>query len=853
MAFGRLSGRRAVGVPMVLDFEIDVAALGERGYPVTVRSPSGGEATAAMRLTPEMRALAARVPEAVLASSAIVRRGLAGQERPVRDLGSLLFRALFTEDVHSLLMTSRQQAAMSGGQLRIVLRMAPAELACLPWEFLFDPSEDDYLCLSTPLIRRPQVLRAVRALRVTGPLRVLGMVATPNDQAGLAADDERRRLTVAMKALAGKVELAWADGQSWRNLNIALRHGGPWHVLHFIGHGGFDNVAQEGVLILADEDGRSHALPASDLALLVEKHPSVRLVMLNACDTGQASALNAFSSVAGALLRRGVPSVLAMQFPITDPAAIEFSRTFYEGLADRLPVDTAVTEARHAVRITLSGTLEWGTPVLYLRSPDGAIFDAEARQGGSTRPVPDAEPIAGDGLDRLYAEGLAAYHIEHWDEAVEAFQAVAACDTAYRDIGEKLRQARQKQRVAATYAAAVAAAGLGHWDEAIDGFASLVAAAPDYRDVTERLGGARRQREIAGLLAEARKLYQLGKWEAVTAIGVKIAVLDPGFDDPEGLIASARERSLGQTHPDVPNKRMSASKKVPLHRIPIAEHAGYVAFSPDGTMLAVASGTTVRLIDTASGQTRAILVHPDYLIRGVAFSPDGRRVATGSSDGTAIVCDTATGSRYFKIRANWSATQLQDLAFSPDGRLLATASEDATAQVWETASKRRLYTLTHDDVVYDLAFSSDGRLLATGSFDRTARVWELGGGRQVLTLTHGREIYGVAFSTDGELLATACRDKSARVWEAASGRRAFAVTHGDAVLGVAFSPERLLATASADRTARVWDIATAEQREAFPHDGIVDRVVFSPDGRRLATVTRHKCAQVWQLAEAGDG
>lgn len=695
--------RRAVGVPVAFDFEIDVAASGESGYPVTVRSPGGGEATAAMRLAPEMKALVARVPDAVLASSATVRRGLSGQERPVRDLGIILFRALFGEGVHSLLMTSRQQAAMSGEQLRIVLRMAPAELACLPWEFLFDPGEDDYLCLSTPLIRRPQVLRPVRALGVTGPLRVLGMAVTPGDQPGLAADEERRRLAAATDALAGRVELAWTGGQSWRDLNGALRHGGPWHVLHFIGHGGFDSLAQEGVLILADEDGRSHALSASDLALLVEKHPSVRLVVLNACDTGQSSALNAFSSVAGALLRRGVPSVLAMQFPITDTAAIEFSRTFYEGLADRLPVDTAVTEARHAVRITFSGTLEWGTPVLYLRSRDGAIFDPQAQQGSPP---------------------------------------------------------------------------------------------------------------------------------------------------PDGRIAAARERRPGPIHADVVRERLVGGGTVPLHTIPIAEHAGYVSFSPDGTMLAVASGTTVRLIDTASGQTRATLVHPDHLIRGVAFSPDGRSVATGSSDGTAVVCDTATGSRRFKIRANWSAAQLQDLAFSPDGRWLATASEDATAQVWEAASRRRLHTLAHDGVVYDLAFSPDG-LLATAGFDGTARVWEVSGGRQLLTLTHSREVYGVAFSPDGRLIASGCRDKSARVWEVASGRRAVAVTHGDAVLGVAFSSAGLLATASADRTTRVWDSATGEQLLVLPHDGIVDRAVFSPDGRQLVTVTRHKCVQVWQVVEAG--
>jgi len=842
---------------MALDFEIDVGTLGEHGYTVTVRSPSGGEATAAMRLAPEMKALAARAPEAVVASSASVRRGLSAQERPVRDLGSLLFRALVSDEIHSLLMTSRQQAAMNGEQLRIVLRISPPELACLPWEFLFDPGEDDYVCLSTPLIRRPQLLRPIRALGVTGPLRVLGMVASPGDQQELAADDERRRLAAAMSALAGRVELAWAGGQSWRHLNVALRHGGPWHVLHFIGHGGFDSVAGEGVLVLADEDGRSHALPASDLALLVEKHQSVRLVVLNACDTAQASALDAFSSVAGALLRRGIPSVLAMQFPITDPAAVEFSRTLYEGLADYLPVDAAVTEARRAVRITLPGTLEWGTPVLYLRSADGAIFDQPAGQPQSPTahwwPGAGGEPIAGDRLDRLYTEGLAAYHIEHWDEAVEAFEAVAACDRAYRDVGEKLTQARLKQRLAATYAAAVAAADRSDWDEAIRCFSSLLAAAPDYSGAAQRLEGVRRQREIAALSAEARRLYGAGKWAAVTAIGAKIAILDPGFSDPDGVIAAARERSQGQAHPRVDGESMLVSEKVLLHTIPIVKHAGYLTFSRDGEALAVGSGTTVRLIDVTSGETRITLVHPEFVIRGVAFSPGGHRLAIGSSDGAAIICNTATGSRSLKIRTNRSGAQLQDLAFSPDGRLLATASEDTTAQVWAATSGRRLQTMTHDGVVYDLAFSPDGRLLATASFDGTARVWEAASGRQLLTLAHVREVYGIAFSPDGRLLATACRDRSARVWDVASGRKVLGVTHGDAVLGVAFSPAGLLVTASADRTARVWDSATGGQLLALPHDGIVDRAVFSPDGRQLATVTRHKCAQAWQLAEVHDG
>ena len=693
---------------MTFDFEIDVAASGENGYPVTVRSPNGGEATALMRLTPEIKALAARAPDSVVASSAVVRRALAAQERPVRDLGGLLFQALISGDVHSLLVASRQQAAMSGDEVRIVLRIAPAEVACLPWEFLFDPGDDDYVCLSTPLVRRPQLLRPVRPLDVTGPLRVLGMVASPDDQAALATSEERRRLTTAMSTLASQVDLTWADGEGWRDLKSALRHGGPWHVLHFIGHGGFDRAAGEGMLALTGEDGRSHPLPASDLALLIERHPSLRMVVLNACDTGQASEIDALSSVAGALLRRGIPAVLAMQFPITDHAAIEFSRTFYEGLADHLPVDIAVTEARHAVRISMPSTLEWGTPVLYLRSAKGTIFAPRDEQTGT----------AG--------------------------------------------------------AAAQRPSGIGH---------------------------------------------------------------------PEPGPARSPKTS----------DRKPASTYALQYTIPIVRHAGYATFSPDGTLLAVASGTTAQIVEAASGRTRTTLVHPGFVLRGVAFSPDGHRVAMGSSDGTAIVCDTATGDRCFRIRANWSSTQLQDLEFSPDGRLLIVAGEDKTAQLYDAASGQRQRALPHDGVVYDLEISPDGRLLATASLDGTALVWDISTGRKLVTLRHNREVYGVAFSPDGRLVATASRDKRARIWDVASGQMLRVIEHSDAVLGTAFSRDGLLATACADRTARIWYSDTGRLCLALPHEGIVDRAVFSPDGRRIVTVTRHRCAQVWQFAErAGD-
>jgi GAF domain-containing protein len=126
---------------------------------------------------------------------------------------------------------------------------------------------------------------------------------------------------------------------------------GRWHVFHFIGHGGFDQTADEGIIALADDQGGTRSLHAGDLSLLLRDHASLRLVLLNACDTGRAGALNPFSSTAGALVRQGIPAVVAMQYEVSDRAAIEFARTFYAAIADELPIDVSVMEARRAVKL----------------------------------------------------------------------------------------------------------------------------------------------------------------------------------------------------------------------------------------------------------------------------------------------------------------------------------------------------------------------------------------------------------------------------------------------------------------------------------------------------------------------
>jgi tetratricopeptide (TPR) repeat protein len=238
------------------------------------------------------------------------------------------------------------------------------------------------------------------------------MVAGPSDQDPLDAQEEQQRVETALRRLReqGLAELVWLKGQSWRALQRAMR-GGPWHIFHFIGHGGFDLQRDEGVLALVNEVGTTELLGATELARLLGDHPSLRLVLINACESARASPQDRFSTLA----RRGLPAVLAMQYPITNRAANEWTRTFYEAVADGQPVDAAVAEARTAISLALPRSLEWGTPVLYLQARDGILFQLS----GQTRPSQVLSPKT---AATWLADAQAAHQAGRWQEALSAYE-----------------------------------------------------------------------------------------------------------------------------------------------------------------------------------------------------------------------------------------------------------------------------------------------------------------------------------------------------------------------------------------------------------------------------------------------
>jgi hypothetical protein len=328
-----------------------------------------------------------------------IRAGLAPGRAEMEAVGALLFDALFPRAVIRAFERA-PDALPPGAGLRLKLVLRPPELGRLPWELLYDPDQGVFLAarLSVPVVRFVESGTPAASLLARRPLRVLHVQANPADTRAIDLAAGEAALHEGLGE-AGEVEAIRATTPA--ALREALRRRPGFHVLHYDGHGAFDEGREEGFLILHDEAGQSYPLGGEMLASYLDGTP-VRLVVLSACETAVDSVHKRFSGLAGQLMRAGdLPAVVAMQFSIPDRSALAFSREFYRALAGDYPVDAAVVEGRKAILEGLGGDAgafgasDWAAPVLLMRVQDGDIL----REKLEGRDVADKKEERGTHVD----------------------------------------------------------------------------------------------------------------------------------------------------------------------------------------------------------------------------------------------------------------------------------------------------------------------------------------------------------------------------------------------------------------------------------------------------------------------
>lgn len=309
-----------------------------------------------------------------------------------REIGSELFRALFqgslARELQSALDRVRREET-AGLRLRLVLdptRPELAQISALPWELLYDPDERRFFGQDprTPVVRFLSFRAADDPVPKDPPLKILLAYAEPRGTDGLRLEAEMDRLYEA--AARADVHLKVLHAQDLRTLRETLDRG-RFDILHFMGHGLVNRRTGEGRLLFEDTRGGPREVTGSELAHALRGIPTLRLAVLNACDTdspASAPGLDPYAGVATALVQAGIPAVIAMRSGISDSAALSFSETLYRHLTQRRSIEEAVAKARLRLVQEHRDSLAWATPSLYLQSMNGDLFDLSGRR--SERP-----------------------------------------------------------------------------------------------------------------------------------------------------------------------------------------------------------------------------------------------------------------------------------------------------------------------------------------------------------------------------------------------------------------------------------------------------------------------------------
>ena len=426
------------------DFDLLIDRSGESLRAQVLNSPAG-QASAEFRLPfseDKLENYLLRLGRARRAT----RRVESQEMNTAKTFGAALFDAVFNADVKACFRSSIDEVRRQNAGLRIRLRLGDPSVADLPWEFLYNRSVNRFIALSvhTPLVRYMDLPERIQPIAVKPPIRVLVMISSPSDFPALDVEAEWTRLNEALKGRidGGQLAIERLEAASLEALQRRLRRD-RYHIFHFIGHGEFDQDLQEGVLVLEAENKRGHKVDSQFLGMLLHDHESLRVAILNACEGARTSRTDPFAGSAQSLVQQGIPAVIAMQFEIADDVASRFAHEFYGALADGYPIDASLTEARKSI-FAAGREVEWGTPVLYLRAPDGRIFDIENTAPPLRGPLDSGPKVIesaahdqGGLADAIVAAATEAFA---GGQRAEAIEMLRRYDPTRGTIGEALRR-----------------------------------------------------------------------------------------------------------------------------------------------------------------------------------------------------------------------------------------------------------------------------------------------------------------------------------------------------------------------------------------------------------------------------
>jgi WD40 repeat protein len=384
-----------------------------------------------------------------------------------------------------------------------------------------------------------------------------------------------------------------------------------------------------------------------------------------------------------------------------------------------------------------------------------------------------------------------------------------------------------------------------------------------------------------GVIVAGSLIWQTNEWARVTKIDQAAAIAlgkIEGQYDQALLIGNAANRSNDDKATRDALLRTIQASRSNLNSLLIGHtnNVTGVAFSPDGKILASASyDKTIRLWDVSSHKEIAILEghtdtghtgHTDTIWR-VAFSPDGKTLASASWDKTIRLWDVSSHNEIATLEGHTAA--VRGVAFSPDGRLLASASEDNTVRLWNVLTHEPIGKLEHSDEVYSVAFSPNGKTLASGSggpnpkaggkIRGIIRLWNVTSRKPMATLKgHTGLVSSVTFSPNGKILASGSYDATVRLWDVSSDKPIGQPLRGHSgdVDSVAFSPDgKTLVSSGMDKTIRLWNVTTGESQNQpiTGHAGIVIGATFSPDGTMLASGSFDRSVRLWGLNQKPTG